>query len=82
MKGWMGKVISNVSAHKCFKRSWNTCAYKLVGGWKRPLGRHEKLSVSIYRTVKLAEWATFLEIMYTMGGQGGNRSKSNYSTIR
>lgn len=25
-------------------------------------------SISIYRTVKLAEWATFLEIMYTMVG--------------
>lgn len=54
---------------------------RVGGGWRRPLGRHEKKSISIYRMVKLAEWETLRNNVY-YGGQGGNPSKLNYSTIR
>lgn len=51
------------------KEDWNICTHGLVVG--RPLARHEKKSKSIYRTVKLSKWATFLEIMYTIPTVGG-----------
>lgn len=58
------KVISIIFDINVFKKI-GICTYVLVG-WEETLGRHEKKSKSIYRIVKLAEWATFLEVLYTI----------------
>lgn len=58
---------------KVLKEDWNICTYRL-GRW-RSLGRDEKKSKSIYRTVKLAERATFLEMMFTIPTVAGDRSE-------
>lgn len=52
-----------VYSHIKVLKDWNIYTYGLE--WWRPLGRDKKKTKSIYGTVKLVEWATVLEIMFT-----------------
>lgn len=57
------KLFLMYSHINVLKEDWNIYTYRLE--WWRPLGRDKKKTKYIYGTVKLVEWATVLEIMFT-----------------